>query len=194
MRMRIASSLVLATVALALTVMAGDRLTYVYKHGDRQHIHSSGSIDSAVRVSKKWPGDFIWASADGREYLIRDAAVLAQANEALAEVEALEPAMHAAEQKMKPFEARMDEIERQSDKLSDQLDDEQLSDAQRHDIEARLHEVEDQMHSVEDRMHGVEQQLETLEKQMDAREETAETKLEQLIERAIRSGATEKPN
>jgi chromosome segregation ATPase len=187
MRTRIVVSLLLVTAAVALTAAAGDRLAYVYKHGDRQHIHASGAIDTAVRISKKWAGDFIWASADGREYVIRDAAVLAQANEALVEVEAFEPAMRAAEKRMKPFEDRVEEIERQSDELSDQLDDDNLSDAQRRAIEAKLHEVEDQMRTVEDQMRGVEKQLDALEKQMDAREDAAETRLEQIITRAIRS-------
>ena len=188
MRTRLFAFFILSTVVFALSATAGDRFSYIFKRGDRQQMRVNGPIDSAIRFAKKWDGDYIWVKQDGREYLIRDAAVLAQASEAMRELDAFEPTMRDAERKMKPFEDRLEEIEDRADQLSDQLDDEDLLDSQRDAIEASLHEVEAQMRKVEERMHGLEEQMEDLERQMDAREEEAERKLEQIIEKAIRNG------
>lgn len=192
MRSRIFAFFILSTVLLALAAAGSDRLSYIFKRGDRQQMRVNGTVDSAVRLAKKWDGDFIWAKQDGREYMIRDAAVLAQADDAMRELEAFEPAMREAEKKMKPFEDRLEEIEDRADELSDKLGDEDLRDSERNAIEAKLHEVEAQMHTIEQSMHVVEQQMETVERQMDAREEAAERTLVQVIENAIRSGVAKR--
>ncbi len=192
MRYRWLAALALYTTGFALAAFADGNLSYVFQRGDRSHLHANGSVETAVQIARKWDGDFIWVKADGRQYLIRNAAVLAQASDAFRELDAFQPVMHEAEQKVAPFEARMDEIERRMDDLSDQLDDDELSEARRHALEAKLHDVEQEMRGVESRMHAVEQQLETIERQMDVREQAAEAKLEGIIRNAIRSGLSTK--
>jgi septal ring factor EnvC (AmiA/AmiB activator) len=188
MRIHRLAFLVLSTMGLALAAAGDDQLSYVFKQGDRSRLHANGPVEAAVRVSKKFDGDFIWVRDSGREYLIRDAAVLQQAADAFRELDALEPSLQAAEKKVTPYEDKMEEIEQKMDDLSDQLDDDELADSARHSIETKLHDVEEQMHSVESRMHDAESQMEALEKQMDDREEAAEQKLETIIEKAIRNG------
>lgn len=188
MRSRWLAALALSTLGFALVASADGNLSYVFRRGDRSHLHANGPVETAMQIARKWDGDFIWAKANGHQYLIRDAAVLAQASGAFRELDAFQPVMQEAEQKVAPFEERMDEIEQRMDDLSDQLDDDELSEARRHALEAKLHEVEQEMHGVESRMSEVERQLESIERQMDAREQAAEAKLEGIIRNAIRSG------
>ncbi|HKR64829.1 MAG TPA: hypothetical protein VJZ00_13940 [Thermoanaerobaculia bacterium] len=181
--------LTLLLLVLAFTAAAEERFSYVFNQGGRSTIRANGSIESAVRLAKKWSGDFIWVREDGREYLIRDANVLAEAKAAMAVLEPFERAVRTAEKKVQPYEDQLDEIERKSDDLSDKLgDDEDLSDSERESLEAKLRDVEEQMHDIEARMHGLEKELESAERDMDAREEEAEKNLEQVIRRAIRNG------
>ena len=159
-------------LALSLVVVAGiaiggspDRFAYVYKRGNDTTMRINGSIDSFQRIAKRWSGEYIWVSRNGKEWLIRDAAMLASARDAFKDMEALEPALRAAEEKVVPLEERMDEI----------------TDADR-EPPAELERA----------LEAAEREAERLEREMDRREEIAEAKFEKLVLRAIDSGKAQR--
>jgi vacuolar-type H+-ATPase subunit I/STV1 len=174
--------LILLFALLALTAAAGDRshFTYIYKKGGHTHMRSSMDIERMVKVSKRWEGDYVWLRLDGKEWLIRDAAVLAEVNRVFAEMHALEPAKRAADAQRHPYEVKIEALEKQIDALTDD-DDENVNDK-------RVRELERQMRAIEREYEAVERKAEKLEEEMDRLEEIAEVKFDQIVLRAVRQG------
>jgi chromosome segregation ATPase len=192
MRTRI---LALSAVALlaAVSLMASERFSYVYKRGQQSHIRSTGEkIATVVRKAKQWSGELVWARRNGREYLIRDAATLVEVRGAFAELDAMEPTMREAERRMRPYEERMEVAERRVDAIGDQLDDDDLTDATRAALERKLESAERDMEAIEREMAKVERAMEDVENEMERREEIAERRFEQIVIRAIESGRAER--
>lgn len=176
--------LLLPLLLLVTTASAADRysFSYIYKRGDQSHLRTNGGdIDSLVRTSKRWTGEFVWLRRDGRNYLIRDAAVLAAVANAFADMHALEPRLRAAEEKRRPVEAKMEVVEERLDRLSDENGD-----------EAERRKAERAMQALEDEHRIVERAAETLEKEMERREELAERKFGQIVIRAIETGKAQR--
>lgn len=170
---------------LALPLAASD-LTYILKRGADAHvvmgnmtINGDGSFEKLIN---RWSGDYLWTRIGSREYLIRDAAVLAAAKNAFAEVDAHQVQYHAVEKKMRPLEKRQDELERKMDYLSDK---ERLTDAE----ERQLEQLEQQLRPVEEQLRVLEREEERLDQRQELLEQAAERKLRQIIEKAIRDGA-----
>jgi septal ring factor EnvC (AmiA/AmiB activator) len=187
----------LLTLALLLTagvLMAEERpMSYIYKRGEGLYTRISGAaIDRIGDVAKKYGDEFVWVRVSGRNYVIRDAAALAEVRGAFAAVEAMEPSLHAIEQRMKPFEREMEKIEERVDSLGDRLDDESLSESARDAIEDRLHAAENEMRAVEDKMQVVEREMERIENESEKREAAAEDRFEEIVERAIARGVAER--
>src|SRR5690242_14852284 len=69
---------IVLTLAATLSASSG-HFPYIYKQGDEvTHIRNNrGSIEQIVATSKRWRGDYVWLERDGKEWLIRDANVLA---------------------------------------------------------------------------------------------------------------------
>lgn len=172
--------LLLALVALTASASDRSRFTYIYKSGGHTHMRSSMDIERIVKISKRWEGDYVWLRLDGREWLIRDAAVLAEVRGAYAEMHALEPTMRAAAAQRHPYEVKLEALEKKIDALSDD-DDEGVNDA-------RVRELERQMQAIEREYAAVERKAEKLEEEMDRLEEIAEAKFEVIVLRAVRQG------
>lgn len=175
--------LALALVAASLAFAGSpDRLQYIYKRGnDESVMRINGSLDEYVRLAKRWTGPYIWVSHEGRQWLIRDAAVLAAAQASFAPMEALEPSMRAVEERLRPIEKRHDAIERRVDDLGDRVEDEPS-------LEDELRKYERQLRAVEEEMQVVEAEMERIEDELDRREEVAEKKFESIVLKAIREG------
>jgi hypothetical protein len=112
--------LLLPLLLLATTATAAGRFsfTYIYKSGDQAHLRSNGGdIDSLVKTSKRWTGEFVWLRRDGQEYLIRDAGVLSAVKAAFAEMHALEPRLRAAEERRHIAEHEAEQLEAEMDRL-----------------------------------------------------------------------------
>jgi hypothetical protein len=189
MRIRIA---VLAAAAIALVVTSA-AVDYIFKRAPHE---------TTIRVTSHWPDDvmlkrveklgdrYIYVRRGGVGYLITDAATLAAADEAFREVDAARPSMRAAEQRLRPYERELDAAERKLDVISDRLDDDDsLSEGERAELEMKMRAAEEGVREIEERMRGMEEEVERLEKKMDALEDRAEERLEQVIERALASGA-----
>src|SRR5687767_13592024 len=157
MRRQIALLLLLCAT---LTLSAAE-MSYVFKRGDRSYIVTGNMpIKGIGSVTKRWSGDFLWAKINGREYLIRDDATLAEARRAFVQVEANQEQYHALEAKMKPVERRHRILERQHDELTDSLSNEpeRYTAAEEREMERRIREIGEKMRPIEAELRLLEQQ------------------------------------
>jgi hypothetical protein len=176
--------LLLPLLLLATTATAAGRFsfTYVYKSGDQSHLRSNGGdIDTLVKTSKRWKGEFVWLQREGREYLIRDAGVLSAVAAAFAEMHAFEPRLRAAEEKRRPIEAKMEVVEERLDRLTDEDGDERARRAAERELQA-----------IEGQHRVAEREAEKLEAEMDRLEAVAERKFEQIVLKAIEAGKAQR--
>ena len=194
MRTRLIALVLLVSAAVAGVITAANRLdTYVYKRGNGMYSRISGSaINRIGEIYKKYGNEFVWLRMNGRGYVIRDAATLAEVRNAFRHLEELDPRLREVEQRMRPFEREIEKIEESVDSLGDSLDDESLSDAKRDAIEARLRDAEEKMRGVEEKMRVVEREMEKLEKQAEKLEEVAEARFEVIVQRAVERGVAER--
>jgi len=193
MRTRWIAFALLLSAVLAGVLTAGDKpMSYIYKRGDDMYTRINGSLDGLGKVAKKYGSEFVWVRSNGRNYVIRDAATLAEVRNAFREVEAMEPAMREVERRLKPFEQRMEVIEERVDSYGDQLGDEDLRDSTRDAIETKLRDAEDDMRDIERQMESVEREMEKLDKEIERLEAVAERNFERIVERAIDKGIAER--
>jgi chromosome segregation ATPase len=179
MRLKLlALSLLVAVAALAGTP---DRFAYIYKRGDDTMMRINGSLEAYQRIARRWSGEYIWVNRNGRQYLIRDVAVLAAARGAFAEMEKFEPSLRAAEEKLRPIEKRHDAIEDRIEALED--DD---------SLEAQLRAAERQLRAMEGQLQAAEREVERMDREMERLEEIAEKKFEAIVLRAIDAGKAQR--
>jgi hypothetical protein len=170
-------TLVLLLLTLATTLSASDHFAYIYRNGDVTHIRNNrGSIEKIVAKSKRWSGEYIWLEHKGREYLIRDARVLAETRAVFADMHAFEPKLRAAEERLRPVEEEMDRLE---DKLGDE------NPPNRAELEKRVEELRV-------RYEAAEAETERMEREQERLERIAEAKFEKIVIRAIDEGKAER--
>lgn len=190
MRTRLIALALLGCAALVIT--AKPRIEYIYKRSGSMHTRISGSFDRIGEVARRYHGEFVWLRMDGRNYLIRDAATLAEVRSTFRPVEELEPSLREVERRLKPFEQEMEQVEERIDELGDSLDDDRLTDATRDDVEDKIRDAETKMRAIEDKARVIERELERLEQESERRETIAEKKFEELVVRAVRQGIAER--
>jgi chromosome segregation ATPase len=179
MRFRLlALLLVIAAVAVAGTP---DRFAYIYKRGNESMMRINGSLEHYQRIAKRWSGEYIWVNRGGKQYLIRDAAVLAEARGAFAQMEALEPAVRAAEEKLRPIEQKAEAIEERIEEMDDDPS-----------LEAKLLQAERQLQAMEGELQTAEAAVERLDAELERREEIAEKNFEKIVLRAIDAGKAQR--
>ncbi|HJQ39161.1 MAG TPA: hypothetical protein VKB93_18640 [Thermoanaerobaculia bacterium] len=171
---------------LAVTASAGQRFSYVYSRGNNAII-SGGSVDDILRVHKRYSGPYLWVRSEGREYVMRDAGVLAEVNRAAAAMEAMEPEHRELKRKMKPLERKQDQLEDELDELYDNEDDEKID-------RDRLRDLESQLRNVERELRVYEREEERFDRRHDQIEEAFDAELKRIVERAIRNGIAERAN
>jgi chromosome segregation ATPase len=186
-------TLFLFLVMLATSLTGAEQFSYIYKQGDHTHIRSNSGIEQMVSLSKRWTGEFVWLKRNGRQYLIRDAAVLAQVRAAFADLHAYEPKVRAAEESLRPLERKMERIEERMDELSDRLgDDEELDEATRVGLERKLAQAEREFNELERSYRPAERENERMEREHDRLEKIAEEKFEKIVFRAVEEGKAER--
>jgi hypothetical protein len=185
--------LLLLFVVLAAGASAADRFSYIYKRGDHTHIRSSAGIEQMVALSKRWSGEYVWIQRGGRQYLIRDAAVLGEVRNAFADMHAYEPKLRAAEERLRPLERKFDRLEERMDDLGDRLsDDDDLDDDTRRELERQLRQVEQEFEAIEREYKPAERETERMERELDRLEEIAEERFEKIVIRAIDQGRVQR--
>lgn len=180
----------LSLLALAaLTAGAKQRFSYVYAVGDGNTTISSGWVNDIVRVNQRYSGEYVWARLDGREYLIRDAALLAEVRTASAARRELEPEERALRAKMKPLERKQNKLEREYDELADRDEDDEALTATERD---RMRDLERQIREVERELRVYEREEEKLDRREDELDEIFDGQMKRIVERAIRAGTAER--
>lgn len=188
-------TIALLFLLIAALSLSAAEMSYMFKRGDRSYIVTGNiNVTNIGSLTRRFSGDYLWAKIGGREYLIREDAVLAEARRAFAEVEANQEKYHALEKRMRPVERRYDLLEEQHDELSDNLSDhpERYSAAEERDLERRIREIEAQMRPLAAELEVFEQQEQLLDDKQERLEDAAEKKLREIIERAIAGGVAEK--
>ena len=193
MRTRLLVPALLLSAMASGVLLARTPMSYIYRRGDGTHTRISGAgINNIGTVARRYGNGFVWVRVSGRNYVIRDAATLAEVRHAFREVEAMEPSLREVERRLQPFERQQEAVESRLDALSDSLDDESLSESKREAIEARMRDAEGDMRAVEKQMAGIERELEKLERESERLEAIAEARFEMIVERAIANGVAQR--
>lgn len=183
----------LLLLAAALTLSAAETMRYILKRGESSHAVLGGNINvnNIDKLLNRFDGDYLWAKIDGKEYLIRDRNVMNEAARAFVHVEANQAEYHALERRMRPIERKHDQLEETIDDLGDGLSDhpERYSETEERNIELQIRRLEEQMKPLEAQLRELEREEERLDQKQETLEEAAEKQLEQIIRKAIRSGA-----
>jgi hypothetical protein len=182
MRPKMLAPSLLAALVIAATAFAGPTgFPYVFKRGGGSMIRVNGSLESYKRIEGRWSGEYIWLRVSGREYLIRDASVLAAAAGAFAHMEALEPEHRAAEERFRPIEKKYNALEERAERF----EDDSAHDAERRDAERALEAMEAEYQAAE-------RAVERIDEEMERREEIAERKFEDIVLRAVDAGKAQR--
>lgn len=190
MRRSILTSLLLV---FALTATADD-FAYVFSSGGRALITGNMDLDRTLSMKDRYSreGEFLWARRNGRAYLIRDKATIAEARAAFRDADALHAEYERLAARMRPVEEKERKLERQIDRLGDDLSDrDDLSRSERRQMEERLRELEVQMKPVARELRTLEAEEERLDDLEEKIVEVAEVELRKIIDRAVRKGVAE---
>lgn len=188
MRKLLFASLLLA----ALTVSARDGFQYILTKGDGALV-SGGDLDTILAVNERYKGAYLWARIDGKQYLIRDAATIAEARRAFEASDALHQESEKLRQRMKPVELREEELEEEMEDISDELGDrEDLTATQRARMEARLAQLQLLAEPLRRQLRELEQEEERLDQREERLSEAAEAKLKTIIGKALDRGVAQR--
>ncbi|MFP5246671.1 MAG: hypothetical protein ACLGH0_08245 [Thermoanaerobaculia bacterium] len=181
----------LATFAVATLVLADGKFTYIFKRNGQTYMRMNATSIAEIELNAKRIADrTIWVNRGGKQYLIRDAAVIAEAQNAFRELDKLEPAMREIEERMRPFEAEMDRFEEELDELTDSYDED--AEERVRDLEDKIRDAEVKVREAEKKVRVVEREMEELERKMEKLEVVAEAKFEKIVEEAIDKGLAER--
>jgi len=172
----------------ALSASAGERFWYVYSRGEPHGTISKGSLDDILALKKRFTGTYLWVRVDGRDYIIRDAGVLAEIERLGKPMRALEAEFRELHRKMKPHERREDKLEGEIDAITDNDDDEKMTGAMRD----RLRDLENQLRDVERELQQYEREEAKLERRESEVERVFDAEVERIAGRAIRNGVAER--
>ena len=172
----------------ALSALGKERFSYIYSPGPGSETISMGDLETIVRVARQYRSPYLWAQLDGRRYLIRNDALLAEAHQAMAPLRALEPEREALRRKMKPVERRYERIEDEIDDLTDRDDDEELTASERD----RLRHLQNEIRALRPELRAYEREEERLDKKQDALDEPVDSAMKAIVQKAIRNGLAER--
>lgn len=97
-----------------------DEQSYAVVREGRKGFTMSGDmrdIEDIRAVQRSLDGDFVWFRRDGRAWVIRDAATLAQVESSRRSTDALDAQMQSLEERMRPHSDRMEALGRQMEAL-----------------------------------------------------------------------------
>lgn len=181
-------TLVLLPLFILLAVTAGARDDFRYALVEADHNTITGHIDvSRIHELQRWPGAYLWAQFDGRQYVIRDKTVLAEARAAFREADVLHDEYERLTARMRPLDRKQDALEDQIDEISDR-DDEDLTAAD----EDKLADLRKQLKAVEKQLRVLEAEEERLDEREEVLTAVAEKKLRGIIDRAVDRGLAER--
>jgi hypothetical protein len=170
---------------------AGD--AYVVARGARW-ISTNVSVETVRTVQKRLSGDFLWARCAGKEYLVRDARPIEQAEALFAPLRKLEPEQSALSRRQSKLEAAQAELDKEQEEIERSLD-RAGDDSRSHDDALTRRRLESRQSQIHERLRALEKEereLDAIERSIDQREEEIEAKAERelwrLIDRTIANG------
>lgn len=173
---------------------AGD--AYVLARGGHG-TSASVSVDEVVELQKKFSGKFLWVRRGGKKFLIRDQAVLDQAQSFFEPLRALEPERKALHIKQREFEREEAALDRDLEEIYRRAED--LEDDHGERAAAVCRDLKRQEEVLRPRMRRLEarqRELDGVERSLDEREEVlekrAEERLWQLIDATLSRGLAER--
>ena len=143
------------------------------------------SVRAIEEMRRRFRGDYLWLRRDGRTYIVRDPARLAEAQAAFdrdgPELRALRAELKTVARQEQALDRERDRAEEESDALSDSGERDDASDR-------RLDELEAQQRTLGSEIRALEQREEDLDRRTDALEMAAETRFWVLGDRWISDG------
>jgi bla regulator protein blaR1 len=221
MNIRSLSVLIAVTSASAVADAAppGHVESYVLLRGDN-HTTMSGDMRELERVKKlrQSPTDrLVWFRFDGREYVIRDPAMIAQAEATWKPVEVLGGEMGKLGGKQGELGAKQGEVGAEMGKLGGRMGElggelgelearQPTTKAERKSIRKRKRAIEREMHDLEDQMQAMQgqmspyeapmlelgKQMEALGKKLEAASKKATIDFDAMLARAIANGTAKR--
>lgn len=123
-------------------------------------ISTNMSLDEMLRLRRLYSGHFLWFRRGGRDYVIRDEALLLRAKALFDPLRSLDPEradLRRRERALDRKERILDDEEEELDRLADRFDDEDgeeeksgMSESERRDLERRQRDLEERMRPVEE--------------------------------------------
>ena len=184
-------ALLLAAGAVALH-SAAPRDAYLLSGPESRITFSTGAELPQLRaMQERIGGNFLWVRRHGREYVVRDAALLQRARSFFAPVAALEPAQEAVGRE----EAELDREEERLEAITERRSNSpvrQTSAKEGRTGESDLRKSEAKLEGARAKQRVVSRRERELDEREEALEREAEAKLWRLVDDAIRSGVAAK--
>jgi DNA repair exonuclease SbcCD ATPase subunit len=179
-------------------VPAGGRARDAYLLTRREHgLSTNLSLDEFLDLRRRFSGEFLWVRRGGKRFLIRDRAVLGQAQAFFEPLRTLEPereALQSRQRELADEEALLEQEQEEMDLKAEELEDDhgENAAAARRDLKRRQDDLRPRMRRLEAR----ERELDTIERSLDERddalEKAAEERLWHLIDAALARGLGER--
>jgi methyl-accepting chemotaxis protein len=181
---------VLVLLVSATFASAAERFdSYLYKRPDGSSISKMrGSLGDITSLSKRYGNEFIWVKQGDRQYVVKDAAVLAEVRTAFKKLHEIEEPVRVIEKRLQPHTDELERLSEQLEDLTDRFEDGDLSEATRASFQRKMHVIEKEMSAVEKRMESVERELERVTEVVEKEADRAEDRFEDLVARAIDGG------
>ena len=177
------------------TALYGSRRedAYILSRGDHTMMNG-GTLEDVRAARRRFSGEFLWVRRSGREYVVRDARLMAEAAALFAPLKSLDPDRAALERRHAQFEAeesRLDREEKRLDRDLDQIQDDETpapGSESRNSLERRRRELEARRRSLEEQERDLDSAESSLDRREDELEKKAEAQLWRLIDRALEAG------
>jgi len=174
---------------------------YVLQRGS--HTSISGSLDDLERLRRRFGTDFLWFRRGGAEYVIRDSALITEAEtlfspleEVSAEQEKLSGKESELDREEEALDSERDDVDADRDELDSADESAADADADAREAEAAIDEreqtVQEKTRDLRSRQRDLEAEDRRLEAREDELERAAESKLWQLLDATVADGRAQR--
>ncbi len=177
------------------TALYGSRRedAYILSRGDHTMM-TGGTLEDVREARRRFSGAFLWVRRAGREYVVRDGRLIAEAAALFAPLQSLEPDRAALERRRARFEeeeSRLDREEKRLDRDLDRIQDDERPAAgseSRDSLERRRRDLETRRRALDEQERDLESADNSIDRREDELEKKAEAQLWRLIDRALEAG------
>lgn len=157
---------------------------------DDQSVIMNESIEALKTFRNHYAGDVLWFRRHGETYIVRERGKLDQARGLFTEMRALEPEQRDLARRQRLADRREESIDRQRDAIEDR--DEDRTDRDASADPGRIRELDEALAEVKTESRRLDEEERALDRRSEALEAAAETKLWNLIDGWIASGAAQR--